>query len=317
MNLAEVSDDPAFAAQGADTAVTHPDGTAHCWLWWSEGIPTLPKERLGIIGHYQAESAAAGQAVLEAACAHLTTQGCTLAVGPMDGNTWRRYRLVTGGDPAEPPFFLEPTNPPDYPAHWQNAGFESLAEYRSALATDLNWTDDRLPRIQKRVESAGLTLRPLATQGDALEADLRAIYKLTLVSFVHNYLYTPLEEEAFLGQYRPLAPLLRPELTVLAHDATGNLVGYLFALPDTNEAKRGEPIRTMIIKTLAVAPGRTWAGLGSLLTDHCLKAARESGYTRCIHALMHDSNASRNLSASYAGHSIRQYTLYSRRLTRG
>ena len=36
------------------------------------------------------------------------------AVGPLDGSTWRRYRLVTERG-VEPPFFMEPDNPDDWP----------------------------------------------------------------------------------------------------------------------------------------------------------------------------------------------------------
>jgi len=37
------------------------------------------------------------------------------------------------------------------------------------------------------------------------------------------------------------------------------------------------------------------------------------GFTRAIHALMHETNKSRNLSARYA-RTIRRYTLFSKRL---
>jgi hypothetical protein len=73
-------------------------------------------------------------------------------------------------------------------------------------------------------------------------------------------------------------------------------------------------LRTVIVKTVAILPGREWAGLGMLLLDHCQKAARASGFSRAIHALMYDGNASRNVSGAYAGRPIRRYTLYARRL---
>jgi hypothetical protein len=287
-------------------------GTAHCSLWWDGEIPTLPGERLGIIGHYASEKPEDAKSLLDEACAHLATQGCTLAVGPMDGNTWRRYRFVTGGDPAEPPFFLEPTNPADYPAHWTGAGFEPLAEYRSLLTDDLSLTDDRVERVAARLAGQGMTLRPVDLS--RADADLHAIYDLSLVSFRNNYLYTPLGETEFLGQYQRVLPYVRPELTVLAHEADGTLAGFLFALPDLSEAQRGETLRTVIVKTAAVLPGREWAGLGMLLLDQCQKAARAAGFTRAIHALMHESNSSRNVSGAYAGRPIRRYTLYARRL---
>lgn len=42
--------------------------------------------------------------------------------------------------------------------------------------------------------------------------------------------------------------------------------------------------------------------------------ARALGFTRAIHALMHETNKSRNLSAHYAK-TIRRYTLFSKKLS--
>lgn len=70
---------------------------------------------------------------------------------------------------------------------------------------------------------------------------------------------------------------------------------------------------TVIIKTVAVLPGRAYAGLGNVLVARVQAIAYALGYRRAIHALMHDSNNSRNLSDRYA-RSIRRYTLYARKL---
>jgi GNAT superfamily N-acetyltransferase len=284
----------------------------HCTVYIDGEIPTLPGERLGSIGQYEAPDPTAGKAALDDACAQLAAKGCTLAVGPMDGNTWRRYRFVTGGDTTEPPFFLEPTNPAEYPFHWLAAGFTPLAEYTSALTEDLTLTDPRIARLFERLAAQGMTLRPVDIAH--ADEDLHAIYELSLTSFRRNFLYTPLAETEFLQQYRRILPYVRPDLTVMAHAADGTLAGFLFALPDLHEAQRGEPLRTVIVKTVAILPGREWAGLGLLLLDTCHKAARAAGFSRAIHALMHESNASRNVSGAYAGRTMRRYTLYARRL---
>src|SRR5262245_5279486 len=87
-----------------------------CSLWWTG---TAPHEghQLGYIGHFAITEPAATAPLLERACRGLAGQGCTLAVGPMDGNTWQRYRFLTErGD--EPTFFLEPDNPDNWPAQW-------------------------------------------------------------------------------------------------------------------------------------------------------------------------------------------------------
>jgi hypothetical protein len=55
------------------------------------------------------------------------------------------------------------------------------------------------------------------------------------------------------------------------------------------------------------------AGLGNVLVARCQQAARALGFRRAIHALMHESNNSRNLSAHYAK-PFRRYTIFARDL---
>ncbi len=304
----------------ADAAViaTH-DGAvvARCALWWSGNLPALSGRRVGILGQYESFRDDAAAPLLEHALAELARHGCDTAIGPMDGNTWRRYRLVTGDEditaPAEPPFFLEPTNPHSYPGHFADAGFAPLATYSSRIATDLTYGDERAEKVAVRMADAGVTLSPV--RAESIEDELRAIYKLSVIGFRDNFLYTPLPESEFFDSYRRIVPYLRPELSLMARTEDGTLAGFLFALPDLEEAKRGEPSRTFIVKTTAVLPGRQWAGLGMLLLDRCQSAARDAGFTRAVHALMHDSNASRNLSIVYGGtKTLRRYTLYGREL---
>ena len=286
------------------------DGTlrARTSCWWTE-TSTLPGERVGLIGHYAAADAAGAAAALAAACAALEHAGCSLAVGPMDGNTWRRYRWVIERGSA-PPFFLEPDNPDSSPAEFVAAGFDVLATYTSAATEDLSQQDPRLGAAETRLTRQGVRIRPLdVTRGDA---ELRAIYRLSIDAFSSNYLYTPIEEAEFLEQNARVLPYLDPELVLLA-ERDGALVGYLFGVPDVLQRLRGEPVSTFIVKTVAVATGRGVSGLGSVLVGLSQQRAYERGYSRAIHALMHESNVSRNISRRYA-HTIRRYALFARRL---
>ena len=227
----------------------------------------------------------------------------------MDGNTWRRYRFVTDVG-SEPPFFLEPENPPAYPRYFTEAGFVPLAEYSSALVTDLAAQDARIPRAIERLRQQGVHWRALDINN--FEQELRAIYALSVQSFTQNFLYTPISEAQFLAQYQAVAPYVKPELTLMA-EHKGELLGYLFGIPDLNQARRGEPVDTFIVKTVAVLPGRRSAGLGSVLVAESQRIAREQGYRRAIHALMHESNTSKNISAHYA-QTMRRYTLFQKRI---
>jgi GNAT superfamily N-acetyltransferase len=301
-----------------DLIVKDDDGEvrARCSCWWSTGH-TIDVghggERIGVIGQYSAESADAGTRVLIDACAQLAAHGCTMAVGPMDGNTWRSYRLVIERG-SEPPFFLEPDTPDAWVSHFTSAGFETLATYSSALARDLTQRDPRLDALASRLAARDIAIRPLdLTHADD---DLRRIYALSLDAFKDNFLYTPLDEAEFMEQNRRLLPAVRPELVLLAEQRShdhAELVGFLFAVPDLLQQKRGQTPDTIIIKTVAVRPGLGHAGLGSLLVAEVQQRAAALGYTRAVHALMHEQNVSRNISRRYA-ETIRRYALFAKRL---
>lgn len=283
--------------------------------WWFDTAPPLAGERPGVLGHFVATSPEAARAVLDRACAELAARGASLALGPMDGNTWRRYRWVTDSAPDEPPFLMEPTNPPDYPAWWSAAGFESLAIYQSALVTRLDTTDPRLDRVRERLVRDGVTIRTLSPHStpQRFESELRALHAVSLVSFAQNYLYTPLSADDFVAQYLPYREKIRPEFVFVAEHA-GRCVGYMFSIPDYLRPARGQPLDTLILKTAAILPGRAYAGLGALLAEMTHHAARAAGFTRVIHALALEDNPVTNITARH-GSVIRRYALFARRLT--
>lgn len=301
--------------QGADLSLLLPGEAvlrARCSLWWTQ-VPPLPGERIGVIGHFGAADAQGARLVLDAACEVLARQGCSLAVGPMDGNTWRRHRLVVESS-GEPPFFLEPTNPATWPAWWEAAAFAPLAHYFSA-AGDLSADDPRATDVAARLEANGVRIRPVSA--DDFDAELRRIHDVACVSFRDNYLYTPLSFEPFAAQYRAVRPLLVPALALVAEQGA-RPVGFSFSIPDPSTGSGQAPRateRTVIIKTVAILPERALlGGLGTLLVQRTREAARALGFTREVHALMHETNQSRNISARTA-RPIRRYALYARRLT--
>jgi GNAT superfamily N-acetyltransferase len=277
-------------------------------LWWRE-TPALEGQRLGLIGHYAVSGGESAARVLERACERLAAEGCTLAVGPLDGTTWNRYRLLSERG-TEPPFFLEPDNPDDWPGHFTAAGFSALATYSSAVNEDLKRPAPGMDEAARRAEAEGMTWRTLDL--GRFEDELRAVHAVSLESFRHNFLYSPIGVEAFLAMYQSLRPFLRPELTLLL-ERRGTLVGYLLGVPDHLQAQRGGPIDTAVFKTMAVHPDFMGRKLGGLLMARAHQAADRLGYRRVIHALMHEDNRSRAIS-QHTARTIRRYTLYARAL---
>ena len=301
-----------FARQHADVhlcACTRDDGlAARCSLWWTQ-VPQYKEHRVGVVGHFASASDDAAAAVLAAAEARLRDAGCTIAIGPMNGNTWRSYRFVVDGG-QRAPFFLEPANPKDWPAQFESAGFSILASYFSSLNADLSRPDRRLEAIEKGVSDAGVTIRPAKAD---LRAELKDIYGVSRISFRQNFLYTEIPEGEFVAMYEPVLPVTPPELVFMAERA-GRCVGYIFAIPDLAQQARGSEIDTFIIKTVAVLPMQEIRGLGTLLVARAQQAGHERGYRNCIHALMFEDNISRKISNHYAS-VFRKYALFAKVLS--
>ncbi len=277
---------------------------ARCSIWW-KATPAYQNHQLGLIGHYSANDVEAGTEILRHACEMLLSHGCTMAVGPMDGNTWNRYRLMTERG-VHPTFFLEPDNADDLPQHFLGNGFSQLAEYFSTITDELHLRDPRMEIVAEKMKAFGVKIRSI--QPGNFLSELAKIYEVSLAAFQNNFLYTPLEKADFIAQYEQLKKFVRPELVLLAEQENRS-VGFLFALPDMAQAQRGQMIDTFIVKTVAVLPEPEFAGLGSLLVAHSHEIGAALGFTKAIHALMHEANKSRSISKHYS-QQLRRYALF-------
>ncbi len=297
----------------ADTQLT-PDhycgngSSTHCALRWRE-CPQMPNQRVGLLGQFTAPDASAAGEVLEEACAHLAAQGCTLAVGPMDGSTWHPYRFIVERG-TEPSFFLEPDHPDQFTVYFRQHGFRELASYSSRLQPDLNIVDARLAEIAARLSRQSITIRCI--DADRLERELRLLYPLVLKAFEKNFLFRAIPEDMFVDLYRSFTALIDSRLVLIA-EHHGKPVGLGMAIPDRNEMKCGISPTTLIVKTVAVWPGRIYAGLGRLLWARLCNIASQLGYQRAILAFMLDHHLSSNMTTAHSL-PIRRYALFARAL---
>lgn len=302
----------AAEAEGPDARIVLAEndggGPGHAALWWRE-TPLLDGARVGAIGGFAAEDAASARALLAAAEDRLRDAGCRIAVGPMNGNTWRRHRFVTDSCGGRGAFLLEPRNTPAMPQWWESAGFTALSRYSSSLI-DLEHEAEFPSALLGRLVRSGVELRPL--DGGRFEDELKAIHAVSVRCFSRNFLYTRLEEEAFLASYQKIRERLDPDLVRIAR-RDGEVCGFVFGIPDLEAAGRGER-PALIVKTLAVDPAARCAGLGSLLVAELHRIGREKGCREAIHALQHESNTSLKITGRHHGEVMRRYTLFSKPL---
>ena len=276
-------------------------GIAHarCSLWWS-ATPSHRGRRMGFIGALTALGDDALAELVQRAAERLHDEGCALAAGPVDGDTWHRYRQVTWSD-GTPPFPLEPFSAAKTAAVWQRAGFAPLETYASYRDDELGERDARVPALEARLRAAGVTLRPL--DPTRFDEELVPIHALALRGFREGALYAPIGFEPFAAIYRPLLPQLDPRLCPIA-ERDGRIVGVLFALRDPRAPG------TVVLKTVVRDADRALAGLGFVLTDRVRAAAHAQGATRAISALQHDGSVARSLAAR--GVVCRRYAVFAK-----
>lgn len=259
--------------------------------------PELDGRRTAALGGFTCDEAAAGAALIREAMARLRAEGFQAVIGPMDGNTWAKYRLVVESD-GSPPFLMEPTNPDFYPEAFEAAGMHVVSRYVSAIRDSNVESRDPVPPAHVRLR---------AFSPNAAEDALGEIHGLSLKTFSANPFYTPIPREQFVGAYLPVVPMLDPELVLFAETDRGDLVGFLFAIPNL---VGGKPTGSVILKTYASAQ----KGVGSFLADTFHARVRDKGYQTVVHALMHETNLSAKHSEKTGGGVFRRYALWGARL---
>jgi hypothetical protein len=260
--------------------------------------PSWDGLRTAAVGRFRCEAADAGRKLLDQVATTLASEGFEALIGPMDGDTWHSYRLVTESD-GSPPFLMEPTSGACDGEAFAKAGFEPLSHYVSTRAT----LDAAIGPEIAQVPGVSVT----AWDGSDAAGLVGQLYAMSAAAFANNAFFKPLDQAGFLKLYEPVMPLVDPRFVLFARDEAGALVGFLFGMPNRLE---GTAPKTVILKTYASRV----RGVGHVLADHFHRTAREGGFTDAIHALMHVDNISLERSKRYAAAVFRRYALLGRRL---
>jgi hypothetical protein len=259
--------------------------------------PTWNGWRTAAIGAINFESKEAGVRLLSASTDRLRAEGVEVLIGPMDGDTWHKYRLVSESD-GSAPFLLEPQSGPHDHAAFTAAGFRAISNYASSRALLRDTIGD------EPISMPDVTVT--AWDGSGAEDLIGKLFEMSGSAFAGNRFFKPITLTAFLELYRPVLPLLDPRHILFAHGPSGQLVGFLFGMPD----RLAGALPAAILKTYASA----MRGVGHVLADTYHRRAIDMGFVEVIHALMHEDNASRQRSERHNAHVFRRYALMGREL---
>ncbi|WP_341368762.1 hypothetical protein [Yoonia sp. BS5-3] len=271
------------------------DGQVTVWL---DGPAWDDHAKTATIGKCKFNSAEAGTRLLDKAAALAKSHGATALIGPMEGDTWHSYRLISERGTV-PPFLMEPGSADHDKAAFLDAGFNVIASYFSASAalSDLPGPKPQDTDIFSIETWDGTDPDGLFTQVHALSCE----------AFAKNPFYKPISLDDFLAMYRPVVSLLKQELILFARDSKGDLVGFLFGIPNYAE---GPAPASVILKTYASLQ----KGAGHWLSYQFYVNAKAMGFETAIHALMHDDNLSAVRSGLNGADVFRRYSLMGRSL---
>jgi hypothetical protein len=258
------------------------------------------RDGVGMLGHFEAhDEPEATRLLLSSAAAWLRQQGATDVIGPIDGDTWHRYRVNAG--PFElAPFLLEPVNPPHYDALWRSAGATVAERYVSQRIDDVAPLLPRIAPVAKRARERGYRIRPIDPA--RLAEELAIVWSISREIFAANAWYYDIALDDFLALYAGIERILVRDLVLFAEDADGTPVGFLFAYPDRDA-------RVVNYKTIGVLRAHRGSGAAAALQEAGYRAALAIGAGAANHCLIRAGNRSESMDDG-AGRVFRNYYLY-------
>lgn len=280
-------------------------------ICYFQNTPKQNGEKIGTIGEMDILDKQYGVILLEKCEEILKQKGLHYVVAPMNENTWGKYRTMKQSN-GESLFLLENVNPMSDNEILLKANYQEIYTYTSTKGKLENaYQSQSIEIMREKIQEEGIAIRKLNKEN--YMEDLKKIYHVSLKSFGRNPLYTPIDEESFLKQYIPYVHLADEDIILLA-EKDGKEIGFIFCIPDFEEAKRGEKINTIIVKTVAVIPEFQKFAIGNVLLSDIANIAKQKGFENWICAFMYANNASQKMAKRNQTEVIREYALYGKKI---
>lgn len=281
---------------------------ATCYM---KNTPQVNGKAIATIGEFETSNEENGIKILQKCEEILRKKRVDFIVGPMNGNTWRKYRTVKFSN-GEPEFLLENVNSNEYNKIFIESGFEEIYTYTSTkgLIKDA-YESEILDILESKITEENITIRKF-DKNNYLE-DLRKIYNISIQSFNNNPLYTPIEEKDFIQQYEAYINMVDEELILIAEKEEKE-IGFVFCIPDFNGLKIEGKLNTLILKTIAVLPEYEELAIGNIMLKRIAKIAQAKRFEKWIFAFMYSNNTSQKMAKRNKTEIIREYALYGKEL---
>lgn len=271
-------------------------------LFVNEAIDYQQK-KIACIGNFECSmDENAANELIDKICQEAKFLDCDFIIGPMNGSTWENYRLAIPSN--EPLFLSEDYFPTYYFDLLIKNQFEVIERFISNRDQTVEISYEFEVQRLKFEEERGIQFREIPLED--YEKELPRLYEFCMLTFKNNSFFSPISEEGFIGKYTKLKSVLNSKSILIAENSSGQIIGLILSFPNLLNPHSTE----IIVKTVAVHPDYQSIGLAKAMGSVFMKGAKNTGYTKVIHAFMQQKNTSVNVSNRYHGELLREYVLF-------
>ncbi len=294
------------------------------------------RDRLGFFGFFECiDDVAVARALFECGRAWLLARGMTACRGPVNPSLNYTCGMLVEGF-SSPPVFLMTYNPQYYAQLIEACGFvksQDLYAYEMDVSLLAKLVDRYKPAVDSALHGRGLTIRSF--DPSRFEEEIRTYLDIYNSSLDGTWGFTPLQGGTRAGNgevtriARDLKHIIAPEFAAFAM-VKGQPVGAVLALLDYNQIIRTLNgrllpfglIRLMLGRSridaaramaMTMVPGYQQSGLGLILMDRLVEAAKPWGLRSWEFSWVLESNSSSRGSLERAGTKhAKTYRMYDR-----
>jgi len=286
------------------------------------------RDDVAAFGHFEAEHAAAAEALLGAAEGWARARGRARLRGPLNPSLNETAGLLIDAFDADP-MVMMPYNPPQYAEFLERAGYAKVKDlYAWVIDLPGEALTERWARVGRRVRARhGLTIRSVDMR--AFDAEIERFVDVYCRAWAGNWGFVPPTP----AEVRRLAAELRHVVDtdlVIAAEVDGRMVGCGIALPDLNQVFKGTggrllPVaRRLLLRRRLIDQVRVvlfgvvpeWRGTGlaaPLIVE--LLARASTRYRRAeLSWVLEDNELTNGSVASLGGRRYKTYRIYQKEL---
>jgi len=289
-------------------------------------------EKRGFFGFFECvDDLAVARALFAAGHSWLLQRGMTAWRGPVNPSLNYNCGLLIDGF-SSPPVFLTTYNPPYYAALVEACEFakaQDMYAYEMDVALLAKLVDRYKPAVMSALDGGDLVVRRFDRSRFA--AEIKTFLEIYNRALEGTWGFTPLQEREAKQIAAELGHIIAPEFAAFAL-VDGEVVGAVLALLDYNQIIRKLDGRLLpfgifrlmrgrkrinVARAMAVAmvPGHQQSGLGIVLLDRLVEAAKPWGLKGWEFSWVLESNDSSRGTLNRAGTKLtKTYRIYDRAL---